>query len=275
MTGNKPLNVQLLIIDPQNDFMEGGSLAVDGATADMQRLAALLDRVGGKLADIHVTMDSHHLIDVAHPGMWRDADGNNPAPFTMIGSDDIKNGIWLPRNRGLLQRMADYAQALEADGKYPLMVWPEHCVIGTPGHNVQPDLMNALAQWERDYTGVVNYVTKGVNIFTEHYGALMAEVPDADDASTGLNIGLIEVLQEADIVAVAGEASSHCVKATVEQVADNIGDDHIAKFHLLEDCMSPVAQVGDGPDFPAIAEQFKADMANRGMTVTNSQAFLA
>ena len=173
MTGNKPLNVQLLIIDPQNDFMEGGSLAVDGATADMQRLAALLNRVGGKLADIHVTMDSHHLIDVAHPGMWRDADGNNPAPFTMIGSDDIKNGIWLPRNRGLVQRMADYAQALEADGKYPLMVWPEHCVIGTPGHNVQPDLMNALAQWERDYTGVVNYVTKGVNIFTEHYLSLI------------------------------------------------------------------------------------------------------
>lgn len=269
----KNLNVHLLVIDPQNDFMEGGALAVDGATADMQRLATMLGRVGHKLDDIHVTLDSHQVIDVAHPGMWRDGDGNMPAPFTMISSDDIVNGIWLPRNRALTSRMRNYAEQLEAGGKYPLMVWPEHCIIGTPGHNVQADLMTALQDWERKVFGTVNFVTKGTNPFTEHYGALMAEVPDASDPASGLNTGLIQILQDADIVVVAGQASSHCVKATVEQVADNIGDDHVQKFHLLTDCMSPVQN--PDVDFPTIAQQFMQDMQARGMTLTTSDAFLA
>ncbi len=82
----KALKVHLLVIDPQVDFMDspGSSLPVTGANDDMKRLASLVTRVGHKFEDIHVTLDSHHTIDVGHPGMWRDRDGNLPNPFTMI-----------------------------------------------------------------------------------------------------------------------------------------------------------------------------------------------
>ncbi len=271
------MKVHLVIIDPQNDFMDspGSALPVSGANEDMRRLAAMIERVGHKLDDIHVTLDSHRVIDVGHPGMWRDQDGNLPGPFTIISADDIKNGIWTPRNPNFRARMLEYARALEVQGNYPLMVWPEHCLIGTPGHNVQADLMAVLQRWERTEYANVDFVTKGTNTFTEHYGALQAEVVDATDPSTSLNTAFLDVLANADIVAVAGEALSHCVKSTVTQIAQHIGPDQLKKFYVLTDCTSSVSQVGNGPDFPAIGQAFLKEMEAKGMTLTTSIEFLS
>ena len=271
------LKIHGLFIDPQNDFMDspGAALPVPGANADMSRLATMIGRIGRKLDDIHVTLDSHRKIDVGHPGMWKNADGKSPAPFTIISADDLRNGIWAPRNPAFARHFITSVEALEKGGKYPLMVWPEHCLIGTPGHNVQADLMAALLQWEHEMFANVDFVTKGSNAFVEHYGALMAEVPFSKDPSTLLNTAFLQMLSEADIIAVAGEASSHCVKETVTQIADNIGEEHIKKFHLLMDCMSPVPAIPGGPDFPAIAQAWMETMQKRGMTLTTSTTFLA
>ena len=66
-------NIQLLLIDPQNDFCDipGAALPVVGANEDMNRLAAFIDRVGGSLSAIHVTLDAHHPVDIAHPSWWQ------------------------------------------------------------------------------------------------------------------------------------------------------------------------------------------------------------
>lgn len=288
------LKTHLVIIDPQNDFMDipaskgdpvgltlpdgtqfRSTLPVPGALADMGRVAHLVDRIGKRLDDIHVTLDSHRVIDVAHPGFWRDADGNRPAPFTLITHAEIKSGMWSPRSQAYRQRMLDYTAELERAGKFILMIWPEHCLIGSWGHNVVDVLRTSLAKWERDSFATIDFVTKGTNTFTEHYGALMAEVPDPADPSTQLNGGFLSVLQEADIIAIAGEASSHCVATTIQQIVDNIGDQHLPKIHILKDCMSPVPQSPGSPDFPAIAEQFLADMQARGLVLTTSTDFLA
>lgn len=274
MTG---LNVHLVVIDPQKNFMDDpdSALAVQGANDDMRRLSDTIDRLGGKLNDIHVTLDSHHTIDIAHPGMWRNEDGDQPSPFTIISADDVENGIWTPRNPQIRLRMLVYTKELERKGNYPLMVWPEHCIIGSPGHAVQADLMAALQKWERKVFGNIDFVTKGTNVFTEHYGALEAEVPDPKDPSTGLNTRFLDMLAQADIVAIAGEALSHCVKSTVSQIAENIGDEHVKKFQILTDASSSVAKVDGGPDFPAIAEDWLKEMEKKGMTLTTSVDFLS
>lgn len=278
------MKVHLLVIDPQNDFMDTteSALPVVGATADMQRLAAMVDRVGDKLRQIHVTMDSHQVVDIAHPAFWRDADGKAPDPMTMISAESIKDGTWTPRiaTPDMRKYVLDYAEALEAAGKYTLMVWPAHCLIGSWGHNVQADLAAALDRWAMKRTANIDFVTKGTNVLTEHYGALQAEVPIATDPTTQLNARFLKMLQEADMIAVAGEASSHCVKATVEQVADNIGEEHIKKFVLLTDAMSPVPAVTDPDgnvlvDFPAMADGFLKDMEARGMQLSTTDQFLA
>ena len=274
--GSKNMNIQMLIIDPQNDFMDmtQSALPVAGAVGDMQRLAGLIKRVGKKLTDIHVTMDSHRLLDIAQPAWWVDARGNNPAPFTIISVDDVVNGIWLPRNPRFKERSLAYVKALSQSGKYPLCIWPPHCLIGTWGHNVEKNLNCALQEWSQKEFAMVDYVTKGSNPWTEHYGALMAEVPDPEDPTTMINRDFLSMLQEADIIAVAGEALSHCVKETVSQIADNIGDEHIKKFVILTDCCSPVGAVPGGPDFPIIAAEWLKDMERKGMQLMTADEFL-
>ncbi|MBI5127902.1 MAG: hypothetical protein HZA66_00525 [Rhodopseudomonas palustris] len=251
------------------------TLPVPGALADMNRVATMIGRLGRRLGRIHVTLDSHRVIDVAHPAFWQDGDGRPPPPFTMITHDDVASGRWSPRNPAWQSRMLDYTAELARAGKFVLMIWPEHCLIGSWGHNVADNLRVALASWERDNCATVDYVAKGTNIFTEHYGALLAEVPDPADPSTQLNRDVIAVLQDADLIAIAGEASSHCVATTVRQIVDHIGDRHLPKIHLLTDCMSPVPPSPGSPDFPAIAEQFVHDMAARGVVLTTSDALLA
>ena len=271
-------NIHLVVIDPQNDFCDlpGAKLPVTGANSDMERLSKFIDRTGRKLEDIHVTLDSHRLIDIAHPAWWMDGNGNQPNPFIMISAADIEAGIWTPRNPGFRKRTFESADALESTASnYMIFVWPPHCLIGTWGHNVHSKLNDALQKWSDEQYAMVDYVTKGSNPWTEHYGALMAEVPDPNDPSTSLNTGFLSMLSEADIVGVAGEASSHCVLKTVQQIADHIGDAHIKKFHLLRDCMSPVPQTPGGPDFPKFAEDFFRDMKSRGMTITTSTDFLS
>ncbi len=281
------LKVHLVLIDCQNSFMGNddgspytvgnqiASLPVKGAISDLRRLSKMVDRVGGRLEDIHVTLDSHRVIDVSHPSMWRNVKGDSPSPFTMITPADMDNDIWYPRDPSLRPRMRRYLQTLYDQGSYPHMIWNEHCLIGSWGHNVQDTLAAALQRWERSQFANVDYVVKGTNPYTEHFGALMAEVPDPNDPSTQLNGDFLKILQDADIIGVAGEASSHCVLETVKQIATNIGVEHVKKFHVILDCMSPVAQVPGGPDFPAIAAAFFKDMESKGMILTTSERFLA
>lgn len=268
--------IHLVVIDPQNDFMDipnKSALPVTGANADMDRVASFIRANGHRLEEIHVTLDSHQVVDIAHPSWWRDKNGKMVTPFTLIKADDIEAGIYVPRDPGQLQRSLDYARTLEKNGKYTLFIWPEHCLIGSWGHAVQENLHAALTAWCRDEYAMIDYVAKGSNPFTEHYGAIMAEVPDPKDPSTQLNAAFIGTLQTADEILIAGEALSHCVKETIDQIVDNIGVDHVGKITILTDASSPVPQAPGGPDFPAIAKQWVADIQKKGVRVSTTTTF--
>jgi nicotinamidase-related amidase len=264
-------SVHLVVIDPQIDFCDpAGALYVGGAEKDIDRLAEMVRRIAPRLDDIHVTLDSHRLIDVAHPIFWKDSAGRHPAPFTIITAAEVEAGRWSPTLPGLFRRMLDYVRALEASGRYPLCIWPPHCLIGSRGHGVMPELHDALSQWERSRFAMVDYVTKGSNPWTEHYSAVCADVPDPGDPGTQLNTHFIQTLMEADLVALAGEAGSHCLANTVRDVANNFGDDsYIRRLVLLEDATSPV------PGFENYQEEFIREMRARGMQVTTTRDFLA
>lgn len=242
-----PAKIHLVVIDPQNDFClepsEGAALSVGGAKGDMNRLAAMIDRIGDKLEDIHVTLDTHHQFDVAHPMYWKNSSGQNPAPFTVITAKDVADGVWTPTVPSLYQRSVDYVRSLETNKRYPLMIWPPHCLIGTPGHNVYAPLLEQLLKWEVDNRAMVDYITKGSNPYTEHYSAIKADVPDPADVTTKVNIGFIETLENADLILIAGEASSHCVANTLRDVVNEFSNKECAKkIMLLTDAMSPVYQ---------------------------------
>lgn len=251
-----PRSVHLLIVDPQNDFcdlpepylprdpMTGQArqpaLPVPGAHADMQRLARFIDATAPVLSSITVTLDSHHRVDIAHPTFWHAGEGQAVEPFTPISAAQLRAGRFVPRHADDLPRTLTYLDQLEARGRYTLMVWPVHCEIGTWGHNVHPDVRAAYNRWEDAGQFIVRKVPKGTNPWTEHYSALMAEVPDPDDPRSQLNRGLLDSLDRSDLILVAGEAGSHCVRATVEHLSEHLPGGNLSRIVLLTDCMSPV-----------------------------------
>ncbi len=268
-------NLHLLVIDPQNDFCDlpaeylpadpikedvcAPALPVAGAHADMLRLADLIQRGSKGLSGISVTLDSHHRLDIAHPTFWVGAEGEAVAPFTQISAAEVRAGRYLPRNGAALPRVLAYLDALETAGRYRLMVWPVHCEIGSWGHNVHADVRAAYNLWEDAELGIVNMVTKGANPWTEHYSAIMAEVPDVNDPDTQLNQDFIQLLAQADQIYITGEAGSHCVKATTEHIVDHIGQADLSKLVLVTDCMSAVT------GFEAQYEGFVREMTARGV----------
>ncbi len=264
------MQTALLIIDPQRDFCDpAGALSVAGADQDMIRLAGMLTRLGSRTSKIHVTLDSHHLVHIAHPIFWVDPARQHPAPFTIISAEDVEAGRWAAADPAAQQRAAAYVSALEKHGRYPLCIWPPHCLLGSRGHAVQPVLFEALMNWEEQYH-IVDYVEKGSNVYTEHYSAIKADVPDLDDPSTQTNTRLVAALASADVIAVAGEASSHCVANTVRDLADSFGDDRlVSKIVLLQDAVSPVGGFGEYQD------RFLSEMTVRGMTLSTTETWLA
>jgi nicotinamidase-related amidase len=275
----KAAKIHLLVIDPQVDFMDSpkSNLPVPGANGDMDRLALMVKNQGRRLADIHVTLDSHQLFHIAHPSFWVDGNGKNPPPFTQIRHDDVKNSIWTPSVPGLRAHALAYTEALEKAGQYIHTIWNPHCLIGTPGHNVQANLNDSLQEWIGREKALINYVTKGGNYLVEHFGALQAEVTRDNDPTTQLNTGLLDMLRTADCILIAGEAFSHCVRATVQQIADNIGDDHIKKLTILTDCTSCIPAITAGGkvivDFPGMTATWLKGMEKRGLVTSDSVAF--
>jgi len=266
--------IDLLIIDPQVDFCDPqkGALYVPGAEKDMERVASLIDRYGSKIKKIHVTLDCHHLIDIAHPNMWRNSEGKHPDIFTIFGSKEIKDGVWTPIFPSLTQEFITYCETLESTSRYPLCIWPPHCLIGSEGNSVFPILFNALQKWEETNNDNIDYVSKGSNPFTEHYSAVKAEVPKSNDPTTQINTDLIGTLKDANKILIAGEAGSHCVKNTVEDIADGFNDNAcVQKMILLTDGVSPVQS--PFVDFPKIQDQFITDMKSRGMKTATTTDF--
>lgn len=267
-------NIQLLVIDPQVDFCDPkGALYVGGAEKDMERLAVMLDKHGDKIDDIRVTLDSHQQLHIAHPIFWVDGKGNHPSPFTLISADDVAKGKWRAFNPAFQKRQVDYVNALAAGGRYPLVIWPPHCIIGSNGTSIYPAFGAALDRWALKNFGLIDFVTKGSNPFTEHYGVVKADVPDASDPTTSINTMLVKRLEEADIILVAGEALSHCVANSVRDIATEFGDEHIKKFVLLEDATSPVGDQPGSTMFRDMADNFVKEMVAKGMQIAKTTTF--
>jgi len=276
----------LLLIDVQKDFHPGGSLAISSAKEDADRIESIIRRSlkSDSIERLVVTMDSHHKLHIAHPKFWLSGDDNEtcPSPFTIISSDDIKNGIWKPRpnlrlpvgeelvngsmmkskydkegNLDLLQYCIEYTSALEKKGRFKLCIWPEHCLIGTEGHQLVNNVQEAMDEWSDVTGGNIEFVMKGENLLTEMYSALQAEVPIS--SATSYNRNLLKDLRQSDRLLIVGQAMSHCVNYTTRDIVAKWPRKERHKICVVTDCMSPV------PSFEKDAEEFLQFLKDNGV----------
>lgn len=226
----------LLIIDPQNDFCNiEGALFIPDARADMKRLAHFISENSRDIDKIVFTLDSHQVYDISHPSFWQDSKGNAPEPFTSISLDDLKTSKWEARYEP--DKAQEYIQKLEETGEYMHTVWPEHCIVGTWGASLEIGIENALRAWAQNGKTFLP-IYKGLNPYTEHFGALRANVPDGGDPGSLLNLDLLAELEKYETIFIAGEAKSHCVGNTVKQLIAS--SQLICRCVFLSDCMSDV-----------------------------------
>lgn len=283
--------VHLLLIDVQKDFCyPKGTLYVSGrsgqgAVDDSKKISEFIYRNLGRVTDITCTLDTHFRYQIFFPSFWQGKDGGPLGPFRFIESEEIKSGAVKPNaaaasficngNYGWLMKYVEhYAKSLEKAGKYKLYLWPYHCILGTTGHALVGVIEEARAFhcFTRQTASLCE--VKGGNFLTENYSVLSPEVlvDQNQKPIAQRNVKFIKTLLESDAVVIAGQAASHCVKSSIDDLLDaiNAQDPKLAKkVYILRDCMSAVVVPG-GPDFTKDAEDALKKFEDAGMHVVDS-----
>src|SRR5262249_2550269 len=134
-----------------------------------------------------------------------------------------------------------YARALRDGGKYPLMIWPFHAMLGGVGHALVSAVEEAFFFHAIARASPPRFEVKGRHALTENSSVRRPEVP-ADHEGRLLaeeNQALVEWLRGLDALVVAGQARSHCVAWTVDDIlAVLLARDPalLRRVYLLEDC---------------------------------------
>jgi nicotinamidase-related amidase len=259
------VRICLLAVDVQNTFcIPGFELFVGGrsgtgAVDDSRRLCEFVYRNLGTLTQIVPSLDTHHAMQIFHAIWLVDEHGNHPDPYTLISAEDVEAGRWkvnepVAEALGIgaeyaARHLAHYTRRLAEGGKYDLTIWPYHALLGGIGHALVSAVEEAIF-----FHGVARYSrpdfeVKGENPLTEHYSMLGPEVTEGPDGENlgELNTWLIDKLLTFDAVVVAGQAKSHCLAWTIDDLLE--GDDArerrlAERTYLLEDCTSPVVVPG-------------------------------
>lgn len=282
--------IALLGVDVQNTFcIPGYELFVGGASGqaavdDNVRLCEFIYRNLGAITQISVTMDTHDAIQIFHPVFLVDDEGNHPDPHTQVSVEDVQQGRWRfnPALADVLDISVEYGQRhlehytseLARKEKFAYTVWPYHAMLGGLSHALVSAFAEAIFFHNIARRSRPDFEIKGHNPLTEHYSAVGPEVLTGPDGEriADKSEAFVEKLQTFDAVIIAGQAKSHCVNWTIDDILTDIRqrDEALAKkVYLLEDCTSPIVVPGV-VDFTEAANEAFQRFAEAGMHVVRS-----
>ena len=200
----------LVIIDVQNDFMPGGSLEVP----DGDLIVPVINRIQAKFDLVAITQDWHPQNHVSFASNHPDEQPYNK--IDVQGADQI--------------------------------LWPDHCVQGTPGASFHPALST-------DGASVI--FRKGMNPLVDSYSGFY-------DNRRQISTGMSGYLKEKKITELyfCGLAADICVYYTI---IDALNEGFSST--LIEDASRPL----NNETFPFI----KQDLINRGARIINSDDIIA
>jgi nicotinamidase/pyrazinamidase len=206
----------LILVDIQRDFLPGGRLAVEHGDAILDPVAALMrsERFDVMLATQDWHPPHHYSFASSHPGR---------APFDTI----TRSG---------------HSQVL----------WPDHCVAGSHGAELAPDL-----PWERADA----IIRKGTHADVDSYSGFRDNWnADNQRPPTGLD-GYLRSRGITDVY-LAGLARDYCVKWTAEDSVD---------YGFRTTCLWDLTRPVDPTSNDAVAEALTA----KGVIVAESSKLFA
>jgi nicotinamidase-related amidase len=255
----------LLLVDVQNTFcipgfeLYVGGRSGTGAVNDNQRLGEFIYRNLHIITEICPTMDTHQAMQIFHNIFLVNDKGEHPAPFMLISEEEVNQGAWkfnpqlsdvLKMNEVEAQRyLSHYTRKLKEGGRYDLTIWPYHAMLGGIGHALVSSVEEAIFFHSIARYRLPDFQIKGDNPRTENYSVLGPEVLEDQNGKpiAQKNTRFVEKLLQFDAVIITGQAKSHCVAWTIDDLLRDISirdKGLVAKVYLLEDCSSPVVVPG-------------------------------
>jgi nicotinamidase-related amidase len=281
----------LLLVDLQNTFCTPGfelfvaGRSGTGAVEDTARLTAFLYRNLGAITETVVTLDTHQAFQIFHPPFLVGPDGRHPDPYTLVTVEDVAAGRWTVHAEAAelvgigperaAEHLRAYVESLAGGGKYDLTIWPFHAMLGGVGHALVSAVEEAVFFHAIARRAQTRFELKGREILTEHYSVLGPEVSRGarGEALGERNTALVEHLLGFEAVLIAGQAKSHCVSWTVEDLLTD-APEIASRLYLLEDCSSPVVVPGV-VDYTDDADAAFARFVEAGAHVVRSTEGLA
>jgi len=280
--------IGLLLIDVQNTFcIPGFELYVGGcsgtdAVDDNQRLCSFIYRNLGHIGKIILSLDTHDPIQIFHSIFLVNEEGQRPTPYTVVSREEIEQGLWRVNPdvcaelqidaKDADQHIRHYTRCLEEGGKYAWTIWPYHALHGSIGHALVSSVEEAVFFHSIARTAQPLFVTKGNHPLTESYSILGPEIR-TDSRGAVLASGdqsIADAFSGLDMLVVAGQAKSHCLAWTVEDIVET-GSFPASRLFLLEDCTSPVVVPGL-LDYTEKAEDTFRSFEKRGVHLVRSSA---
>lgn len=249
------VRIAVILVDYQYDFVypkggqfPAGSLAVDGAQADVNRFLQWFYAHADRITSIYASLDTHLPHHIFFSDWWVNGAGKHPDSYTVITAQDVADGKWKPtrepewseRYVRLLEET--HHRALIEGQKRELIIWPYHTLEGTLGHMLVPPISEAIAWHSAARDAQPTFVAKGRTMRTEYYGLFGAEIPDPEDPQSDMNVTLLDAVMQHDLVYIAGEAASHCVMESEKQIIVRFGSQKklMQRLNFLTDCTSPI-----------------------------------
>lgn len=284
------VRICLLAVDVQNTFCTPGfELFVAGrsgnaAVEDNRRLCSFIYRNLSRITLIAPTMDTHTAMQIFHRLFLVNEQGEHPDPLTIVTVEDVLEGRWRANpavcpglgvdEQYAQEHLRSYVEKLARDEKYDLTVWPYHAMLGGIGHALVPAVEEAVFFHTVCRKAQPDFQVKGSNPLTEHYSVLGPEVREDPEGKpiARKNQELVDKLEQYDAVVIAGQAKSHCVAWTIDDLLEDLRQDDpglARKVYLLEDCTSPVVVPGVA-DFTDQADAAFERFADAGMHVVRS-----
>jgi nicotinamidase-related amidase len=285
------VRICLMPIDCQNTFclpdfeLFVGGPSGNGAVEDSVRLCQFIYRNLGVLTEIDPTLDTHTALQIFHSVFLVNEAGEHPAPMTLISLEDVEQGRWKVNPAvapgvangnyvGLQNHLLHYCRQLSQGGKYQLMVWPYHAMLGGIGHALVSAVEEACFFHNLARKSQTGFEIKGGNPLVENYSVLKPEVLDGANGRpvAQKNTRFLKKLLDFDVVVIAGQAKSHCVAWSIDDLLTEIlaqDASLVRKVYLLEDCTSPVVVPGV-VDFSPQANAAFERFARAGMHVVRS-----
>ena len=277
------IDVQIAFCIPGGELFVGGYSGLD-AVADNHRLCSFLYRNIGRITHISATLDTHQALQIFHGIFFVNDQDQHPQPYSLITYEDIITGRWkfnplvaesLHMDPAYVQQhLLHYTRSLKVSGKYDLTIWPYHVMLGGIGHAFVPAFEEAVFFHTIARDSQPDFVTKGQHPLTEHYSVIGPEVMDGPDGEplATRNAKFIKMVEDYDIVIMTGQAKSHCLSWTVDDLLMDIqsSDPALAhKVYLLEDTTSPIVVPGVvdyGPEAAAAFHRF----SQKGVHLVNT-----